>query len=313
MDSRLQGMKVADTESDSIAAADLDATASLRKRWLYLLPAVFVTYSLAYLDRANYGFGAAAGLATTLHITEKQASLLGSLFFLGYFAFQVPGAVFARKRSASRLVFFALIAWGSLAALTGVVRTFWLLALVRLLLGIAESLIFPAMLLLLTRWFTRTERSRANSILILGNPVTVLWMSAITGYLIQGFGWQKTFIIEGIPSILWAVVWILFVRDKPSEAGWMTPGAKESLERQLAQEQLTVAPVRGMRIALLRERCASALGAVFFLEPWRLRICALAADDRATRECIRDGQDRVALSSSVSGSNYPYAAGIADL
>jgi sugar phosphate permease len=252
MDSRLQGMKVADTESDSIAAADLDATASLRKRWLYLLPAVFVTYSLAYLDRANYGFGAAAGLATTLHITDKQASLLGSLFFLGYFAFQVPGAVFARKRSASRLVFFALIAWGSLAALTGVVRTFWLLALVRLLLGIAESLIFPAMLLLLTRWFTRAERSRANSILILGNPVTVLWMSAITGYLIQGFGWQKTFIIEGIPSILWAVVWILFVRDKPSEAGWMTPGAKESLERQLAQEQLTVAPVRGMRVALLR-------------------------------------------------------------
>ena len=150
------------------------------------------------------------------------------------------------------MVFIALIAWGSLAALTGVIRTFWLLALVRLLLGVAESLIFPAMLLLLTRWFTRAERSRANSILILGNPVTVLWMSAITGYLIQGFGWQKTFIIEGIPSILWAVVWILFVRDKPSEARWMTPDAKEFLEKQLAQEQLTVAPVRAVRNALLR-------------------------------------------------------------
>src|SRR5579871_778912 len=252
MNSRMQVTKVPPAANDSIEAADGDTTASLRKRWLYLLPAVFVTYSLAYLDRANYGFGAAAGLATTLHITDKQASLLGSLFFLGYFAFQVPGASFARKRSASRLVFFALIAWGSLAALTGVVRTFWLLALVRLLLGIAESLIFPAMLLLLTRWFTRAERSRANSILILGNPVTVLWMSAITGYLIQGFGWQKTFIIEGVPSILWAVVWILFVKDKPSEARWMTPGAKEFLERQLAQEQLSVAPVPAVRIALLR-------------------------------------------------------------
>ena len=251
MNSRLQVTKVPTAIGD-IAAEDSDATASLRKRWLYLLPAVFVTYSLAYLDRANYGFGAAAGLATTLHITDKQASLLGSLFFLGYFAFQVPGAAFARKRSASRLVFFALIAWGSLAALTGVVRTFWLLALVRLLLGIAESLIFPAMLLLLTRWFTRAERSRANSILILGNPVTVLWMSAITGYLIQGFGWQKTFIIEGVPSILWAVVWILFVRDKPSEAKWMTSDAKAFLEKQLAEEQLTVAPVRSVRTALLR-------------------------------------------------------------
>jgi sugar phosphate permease len=252
MNSHFQVTKMPAAASDSIAAVNSDTTTSLRKRWLYLLPAVFVTYSLAYLDRANYGFGAAAGLAKTLHITDKQTSLLGSLFFLGYFAFQVPGAAFARKRSASLLVFIALIAWGSLAALTGVIRTFWLLAIVRLLLGVAESLIFPAMLLLLTRWFTRAERSRANSILILGNPVTVLWMSAITGYLIQGFGWQKTFIIEGVPSILWAMVWILFVRDKPSEAKWMTPRAKEFLEKQLAQEQLSVAPVRAVRNALLR-------------------------------------------------------------
>src|SRR5271163_4707009 len=165
------------------------------------MPAVFVTYSLAYLDRANFGFGAAAGLATTLNITGKQVSLLAGLFFLGYFAFQMPGAIFARKRSASWLVFAALIGWGTCAALTGVIRIFWLLAVDRFLLGVAESAIFPAMLVLLTRWFTSAERSRANTFLILGNPVTVLWMSAITGYLIQSYGWQKTFIFEGVPSM----------------------------------------------------------------------------------------------------------------
>jgi hypothetical protein len=80
-----------------ITGKDTDVTveASLHKRWLYLLPAVFITYSLAYLDRANYGFGAAAGLAATLHITEKDTSLLGGLFFLGYLAFQIPGAILA--------------------------------------------------------------------------------------------------------------------------------------------------------------------------------------------------------------------------
>ena len=31
------------------------------KRWLYLIPLIFITYSLAYLDRANYGFASAAG------------------------------------------------------------------------------------------------------------------------------------------------------------------------------------------------------------------------------------------------------------
>jgi sugar phosphate permease len=144
------------------------------------------------------------------------------------------------------------VAWGTFAALTGVIRHFWLLALDRFLLGVAESLIFPVMLHLLTRWFTRSERSRANTILILGNPVTVLWMSAITGYLIQRLGWQRTFVVEGLPSILWAVVWILFVRDRPSEAKWLTPAAGAVLERRLAEEQMNVAPVGVLRKALLR-------------------------------------------------------------
>jgi len=224
----------------------------LQKRWYYLLPTIFVTYSLAYLDRANFGFGAAAGMAATLHMTGKQISLLSSLFFLGYFAFQLPGAAFAKKVGVSRLIFVLLIAWGLLAAATGLLHTFWLLALDRVLLGVAESLIFPAMLLLLTKWFTRAERSRANTFLILGNPVTVLWMSVMTGYLIQAIGWQKTFVVEGLPAVLWALVWISVVRDEPSSAPWMTPQAAASLEAEVAHEQSTMASVSTARAAFLR-------------------------------------------------------------
>ncbi len=32
------------------------------RRWWYLMPIIFITYSLAYLDRANYGFAAASGI-----------------------------------------------------------------------------------------------------------------------------------------------------------------------------------------------------------------------------------------------------------
>ena len=132
-------------EQDSAAAvAAFSKTPDLKRRWLYIIPAVFVTYSLAYVDRANYGFGAAAGLAETLHITPSQSALLGSLFFFGYFLFQIPGAAYARKRSARRLIFFSLVTWGILASLTGVVKQFWLLAMVRLLLGAAESFILLA-------------------------------------------------------------------------------------------------------------------------------------------------------------------------
>ena len=52
----------------------------------------------------------------------------------------------------------------------------------------------PAMLILLTRWFTKAERSRANTFLILGNPATILWMSIVSGYLINSVGWRWMFI-----------------------------------------------------------------------------------------------------------------------
>jgi len=215
------------------------------------MPAVFVTYSLAYLDRANYGFGAAAGMAQTLHINKSRSAFLGSLFFFGYFLFQIPGAAYARRKSATRLVFFALLFWGALAALTGVIHEFWLLALDRFLLGVAESAIFPAMLILLTNWFTRAERSRANAALMLGNPVTVLWMSAVTGFMIKAVGWQMTFILEGIPSILWAFIWVMIVRDHPTEASWMSKDCCDQLAGELALEQTTLPHMANFRATLL--------------------------------------------------------------
>ncbi len=222
------------------------------KRWLYVLTAVFLTYSLAYLDRANYGLGAAAGLAATLHITASQSALLGALFFLGYFVFQVPGMAYARRHSSTRIIFYALLLWGTLAALTGVIREFWLLALDRFVLGIAESVIFPAMLVLITRWFTRAERSRANTLLMLGNPITVLWMSVITGYLIHSLGWQVTFIVEGLPSVFWAFLWLFWMRDRPSEAPWMSAEGCAAIERKLAEEQSALPSIGTWRQAFAR-------------------------------------------------------------
>jgi len=215
----------------------LNAKADLRRRWLYLMPIVFFTYSLAYLGRSNFGFGAAAGLAKSLNITESRAAFLGSVFFIGYFLFQIPAASYARRKSAARLVFFALLSWGILSGLTGIIHDYWLLVIDRTLLGVSESLIFPSMLILLTNWFTREERSRANAILILGNPVTVTWMAAVTGYLIKALGWQMTFIIEGIPSIIWAFVWIMVARDKPHQAAWLHKDSTKALEAALEAEQ----------------------------------------------------------------------------
>lgn len=68
----------------------MNSSTNAAKRWWYIMPIVFITYSLAYLDRANFSFASAAGINEDLGITKGISSLLGALFFLGYFFFQIP-------------------------------------------------------------------------------------------------------------------------------------------------------------------------------------------------------------------------------
>jgi sugar phosphate permease len=222
----------------------VEPTRLASRRWWYLIPIVFITYSLAYLDRANYGFAAAAGMAADLNITKELNALIGALFFLGYFFFQIPGAIYAQNRSVRTLVFWSLILWGGCATLTGIVsNAYWLLA-IRFLLGVVEAAVLPAMIIFLANWFTRGERSRANTFLILGNPVTILWMSVLSGYLVEALSWRWMFIIEGAPAIIWAAFWWWLVRDKPRQANWLTAAEKDAIENVLAKEQAGMKPVR---------------------------------------------------------------------
>ena len=215
-----------------------------KRRWIRLIPIAFITYSLAYLDRANFGFAAAGGMAEDLHITAAMSSLLGSLFFLGYFFFQIPGALYAADKSAKKLIFWSLILWGGLAMATGLVSNLHFLIVIRFMLGVVESAVMPAMLIFLSRWFTKSERSRANTFLILGNPVTILWMSILSGYLVKSVGWRWMFIFEGLPAIVWAFFWWRLVNDAPKDARWLTEAEKQALEETLQKEQQGIKPVK---------------------------------------------------------------------
>ena len=229
-----------------------------------LLPVIFVSYSLAYLDRANFGFGAAAGLTADLHITSAQSSLLGSLFFLGYFLFQIPGAAYAQRYSVKKMIFAGLIGWGVLASATGLIADIRLLYIDRFLLGMVESAVLPAMLILQARWFTKSERARANAVLLLGNPVTMLWMSLLSGYLAAGMGWRMMFVVEGLPPIIWALVWWRLVADRPRDAAWLPEADRDVLEAKLAEEQRGIAPVRNYAAAFRSPRVII-LAAQYFL------------------------------------------------
>jgi sugar phosphate permease len=214
-------------------------------RWQRLMPIAFITYSFAYLDRSNYSLGAAGGLTSSLHISSTQSGLLGGLFFIGYFLFQVPAGAFAERRSVTKLMFWSLIAWGLLAAAQGGISSYGLLLVDRFLLGVVEAVVIPAMLVFLSHWFSRAERGRANTILILGNPVTLAWISVVSGYLVAATSYRWMFVIEGLPAIAWAFAFRFLASDRPEDAAWLPDTERDQLARDLEREQAELPEPRG--------------------------------------------------------------------
>jgi sugar phosphate permease len=241
-------------------------------RFARVVPLAFVTYALAFLDRQNYGY-AESRLRADLHLTTQVSSFVAGVFFLGYFALQIPGAAYASRRSLKWLVFWALILWGVLSGLPGVLRSVPLLIADRVLLGAVEGVVLPAMLIYLTRWFTRSERSRASSLLILANPITMAFASVLCGSLIAWFdahrvgslaGWQMMFIIEGVPSLVWAGFWLALAAERPSEARWLTAPEIEVVQERLDAEQRDLSPVRNYRAAFADRRVVMLAAMYFF-------------------------------------------------
>ncbi|MGW8681920.1 MFS transporter [Streptomyces sp. NPDC055817] len=195
----------------------------------HLIPVAFITYSLAYLDKSNYAIASAGGMADELHLSAGLDSLIAASFFLGYFFFQIPGTIYAEQRSARRLVAWSTVLWGLLAVVQGLLSSPGQLIAVRFALGVVEGAVLPSMVMLLSRWFTHGERGRANTLLILGNPVTVMWLSALSGWLVSVTDWRVMFIVEGVPSVVWGLFCLRLIKDRPEDARWVAPAELEVL------------------------------------------------------------------------------------
>jgi sugar phosphate permease len=77
--------------------ANADETAMVT-RFARVLPLAFITYGLAFLDRVNYA-SAEPALSRSLHLSSQMGPAVSAVFFLGYCLFQIPGAIYASRRS----------------------------------------------------------------------------------------------------------------------------------------------------------------------------------------------------------------------
>ncbi|WP_158888770.1 MFS transporter [Amycolatopsis anabasis] len=235
-----------------------------RRRWAFVIPVAVVMYMLAYLDRTNVAV-ILPYVGHELPLSASARGLASGIFFIGYLVLQIPAAILAARWSARKTVLILMLAWSCAAVLCGVVQNEAQLHGARLLLGLFEGGVWPAVLILLASWFPQAERARANALWMSCLPISAILMSPLSGWMLDHMSWRWVFILQGLPPLIWAVVWWFAVADRPAKARWISAAEREYVESTLAAEEAAKPKVvaQGYRQAL-RDRSVLLLIAVYF-------------------------------------------------
>lgn len=162
-------------------------------------------YIMNYLDRNNIAAARLRGLQEDLNLTNPQYATCLSILYVGYILMQVPSNMIINRISKpSWYIAAAMLLWGLISTLSGVVHDFGGMVATRFFLGFVEAAFLPGALLILSKWYTRRELAVRNAILFCGNLISNAFSALIAAGVLSNMqgvlghaAWRWLFWIEG--------------------------------------------------------------------------------------------------------------------
>jgi sugar phosphate permease len=208
----------------------------LRKIDWHLIPFLSLLYLLSFLDRTNIGNAKLFGLEKSIGLKGMQYNTALCVFFITYVMFEVPSNMILKRWRASMWFPIIMLAWGITMTLTGLVKDFHGLVIARIFLGVAEAGLFPGVNYYITLWYARRECAFRAAIFFSAATVA----GAFGGLLARGInemagvggrpGWAWIFILEGLLTVVVALIAFWVMADSPATATFLTK--EEAIEVQ---------------------------------------------------------------------------------
>ena len=213
-----------------------------RRITLRFVPLLVICFVFAYLDRVNISF-AKLQMQTDLGFSDAVYGLGASIFFVGYFLFEIPSNMILHKVGPKRWLARIMITWGIASATMMFVTNETSFYVLRFLIGSLEAGFVPGALYFFTNWFPAQRRGRINSLFMAAIAVCGMIGGPISGGIMKFthgvsalHGWQWLFLLEGIPSILLGVMCWMVIDNKITDARWLRDDEKKLLLARLADE-----------------------------------------------------------------------------
>jgi MFS family permease len=180
---------------------------------------------LNYVDRGAIGI-AAPLMTAELKLDPEAFGLVLSAFFWVYAPVQLVVGWLCDRVSVYRLMAAGVLLWAAATLATGFVAGFTSLLLLRVLLGVGETIAFPGASKIISRHVPPGRRGMANAALSLGIALGPAAGTLAGGLILASFGWRAIFIVFGIVTLLWLPAWFAATRG--------LEGFEAPLERKVA-------------------------------------------------------------------------------
>ncbi|CAI7674633.1 unnamed protein product [Penicillium manginii] len=211
----------------------------LRKIDWRLLPILSLFYLISFMDRANIGNAKLQGLEEDLNLTPGEYNWALTIFFFPYGAFEVPSNLALKFTKPSIWIPIIMLSWGLVMMCMGWVQDYSGILATRFFLGVTEAGLFPGVTYLCSTWYCRYELQFRIALFYCAASLAgsfsgllaygIGFMDGIRGYS----GWRWIFILEGVLTIIVALVSHPFICDDPGSSAWLTIEEKRFISLRL--------------------------------------------------------------------------------
>jgi MFS family permease len=210
--------RVPRSEKEKLSAEEPNVLNRSTTRVLGLL---CVMYFITYVDRVNVST-AAIEFSKEFHLSNTQVGLVFSAFAYPYLLFQVIGGWVGDRFGPRRTLTICSLIWAGATVLMGLSTGLVSMLVARVLLGLGEGATFPTATRAMSNWTATNRRGFAQGITHafsrIGNAVT----PPVVTWLMVALSWRGSFIVLGLLSLIWAIVWGWYFRDNPRDHAKIT-------------------------------------------------------------------------------------------
>jgi ACS family D-galactonate transporter-like MFS transporter len=183
------------------------ATRATRFEWL-ILALLVVSVALSYVDRGNLSVTGVA-ISRELHLKPHELGFLLSGFFWTYSVSLVISGWLIDRYNVMVIVAVGFVIWSGATAVTGLANGFATLFVLRLVLGVSESVAYPAYSKIIASTFHEHQRGMANALIDVGCRFGPAIGLVAGGLILERFGWRPVFLWIGLASLVWVIPWCI--------------------------------------------------------------------------------------------------------